>query len=187
MTYNGKVATVEEKSILADGSHCGLCGDYNNDQRADIKSPKGCVYTSYGVAALSYRLKNEQCTLSQQHQQQIQAEEEKCTKYMIKKTPVSLLIQGKNMMNYSMKKHSYIYQAGKICISQEPVVQCTPGSTPKAITHKTVKFVCLPEGRVSKLYVERIERGENPQELRHQPVAFEAKMGQPISCGPPTV
>jgi hypothetical protein len=76
VTYNCKMATVEEKSLIADCSHCGLCGDYNNDKRADVKSPKGCVYKSYGAAALSYRMKTEQFTLSQQQQQQIQSEEE---------------------------------------------------------------------------------------------------------------
>merc|ERR1712025_915034 len=46
---------------------------------------------------------------------------------------------------------------------------------------KTVSYVCLPEGRVAKLYAERIERGESPQELKHQPVAFKAEMEQPTS------
>merc|ERR1719427_2128368 len=187
VTYDGKVVTVEEKNLIAEGSHCGLCGDYNHDLRADIKSPKGCVYKSSNLAALSYRVKNEQCTLSQQQQQQIQSEEEKCIKYKVENTRMSSLYQSNHQKNYSIKKHSYIYQADKICISQEPVVQCMSGSTPKITTNKTIKFVCLPEGRVSKLYAERIENGESPQELRHQPVAFEAKMKQPISCGPPQV
>merc|ERR1712183_126151 len=102
-------------------------------------------------------------------------------KYKVEKTRMSSLYQSIHRENHG------IYQADKICISQEPVVQCTSGSTPKVTTKKTIKFVCLPEGRVSKLYAERIERGESPLELRHQPVAFEAKMKQPISCGPPQV
>jgi len=183
VTCTGKEAIVEEKSIMADGSHCGLCGDYNNDLRAEIKTPKGCIYKSPYASALSYRVKSGQCSLSQEQQQLIQSEEEQCTKYKIKKTPVSSLYKSMKQSSYSVKKHSAIYQGEKICISQEPIVQCVSGSTPKAVTNKTVKFVCLPEGRVSKLYAERIERGESPQELRQQPVAFETKMAQPISCG----
>jgi hypothetical protein len=183
ITYNGKEAVVEEKSIMADGSHCGLCGDYNNDLRAEIKTPNGCIYKSPYASALSYRVKSGQCALSQEQQQLIQSEEEKCTKYKIEKTSVSSLYKSMKQSTYSVKKHSAIYQGEKICLSQEPVVQCVSGSTPKAVTHKTVKFVCLPEGRVSKLYAERIERGESPQELMQQPVAFETKMAQPISCG----
>ena len=170
---------------MADGSHCGLCGDYNNDKRADVASPKGCVYKSYGTTALSYRVKNAQCALSWQQQQLIQTEEEQCVKHETINTPLSSL--ANYQQSYSMMKHTYIYQGAKICISQKPVVQCTPGFTPTSMSNISVRFVCLPEGRVSKLYEERIERGESPLELRHQPVAFEAKMKQPISCGPPQV
>merc|ERR1719470_811797 len=142
-----------------------------------------CTDKSPYASALSYRVKSEQCSLSQEQQQLIQSEEEQCTKYKIKKTPVSSLFKSMKQSSYSVKKHSAIYQGEKICISQKPVVQCVSGSTPKAVTNKIVKFVCLPEGRISKLYAERSERGESPQELRQQPVAFETKMAQPISCG----
>merc|ERR1712029_603998 len=47
-----------------------------------------------------------------------------------------------------------------ICISQIPLVQCSINSMPREMRKKTVSFVCLPEGRVAKLYAERIERGE---------------------------
>merc|ERR1712168_888596 len=42
ITHSGKTVEIEEKGS-ADGSHCGLCGDYNNDKRADLKSPKKCI------------------------------------------------------------------------------------------------------------------------------------------------
>merc|ERR1712025_373440 len=53
--YNGKDAKVEDKNMLADGSQCGLCGDYNRNQVAEITSAKGCVYSSPYASALSYR------------------------------------------------------------------------------------------------------------------------------------
>merc|ERR1712112_551882 len=86
--------------------------------------------------------------------------------------------------NQSIKKHSYIYKEDKICISQEPVIQCSQDSYPQEMRKKTVNFVCLPEGRTAKLYIERIERGEYPQELKQQPVAFRTEMDQPVSCRP---
>merc|ERR1712137_462672 len=64
------------------------------------------------------------------------------------------------------------------------LVQCSINSMPREMRKKTVNFVCLPEGRVAKLYAERIERGEILQELKHQPVAFKAEMDQPVSCKP---
>merc|ERR1711936_423008 len=147
ITHKGKTVSVEEKSLMADGSHCGLCGDYNMDQRADIKSPKECVLSSNKLSTYSYRVKSDQCKpLSKTISNQIKSEED------------------------------------KICISQDPIVYCSSGSVAKDIRRKSVKYVCLPEGRVAKLYESRIQRGESPQERRHQPVAFTAEMEQPVSC-----
>merc|ERR1712115_578963 len=97
----------------------------------------------------------------------IQQEQERCSKYETKKTHVSS-----------------IYKEYKICISQDPVVQCSSGSIPQSMKKKMMKFVCLPEGRISKLYSERIERGESPQELKHQPIAFQAQMDVAVNCRP---
>jgi len=180
--YSSKMVKVQEKTVLSDGNMCGLCGDANQDMRGDLSSPKQCVYSSYGLSALSYRVKNSQCSLSSAKQQQIEAEESTCAKKMIMSSPLQSLVSQQG--SSSMMKHSYTYHQGKICISQQPVVQCSSGYSPTSVTSKSVKFVCLPEGRVSKLYAERIERGESPQELKHQPIAWEAVMAQPVGCGP---
>merc|ERR1712126_750062 len=58
--HQGKTVIVEEKSS-ADGSHCGLCGDYNQDKRADLKSPQGCVFKSRTLFGKSYRSKSDEC------------------------------------------------------------------------------------------------------------------------------
>merc|ERR1711988_1113765 len=133
----------------------------------------------------SYRTKSSQCSpLSQQTIEEIKREEQECAKYETKRTQVSSIFSSGQRDSYSIKKHSYIYKKGQLCISQEPVVQCSEDSIPKSMTKKTIKFVCLPEGPISKLYSDRIERGESPQELKHQPVAFTAQMDQPVICGP---
>merc|ERR1712025_604221 len=92
--YNGKEAKVEDKNLLADGSQCGLCGDYNRNLVAEIKSPKGCVYSSPYAAALSYRSRKGMCGLSQEQQELINSEEAKCIKYKTQKTPVSSLYRS---------------------------------------------------------------------------------------------
>merc|ERR1719259_755581 len=84
--HQGKTVIVEEKSS-ADGSHCGLCGDYNQDKRADLKSPKGCVFTSNWLLAQSYRSKSSDCRpLSQRTQEKIREFEERCVKFTTKET-----------------------------------------------------------------------------------------------------
>merc|ERR1712050_716340 len=84
------------------------------------------------MGAQSYRSKSSQCSpLPQQTQLKIQEEEQKCAKYETKKTHVSSIYSSGQKDSYSIKKHSYIYKEDKICISQEPVVQCSSGSIPQ--------------------------------------------------------
>jgi len=183
LTHHGQEVVVEEKSLSADGSHCGLCGDYNGDKRADIKSPKECVLSSIKLSAMSYRSRSSECRpLPQWALNKIRSEEQQCAKYKTKKTQVSSVFKTGSTDSNTIKKHSYIYKDEKICISQEPVIQCSAGAMPVQIRKKAISFVCLPEGRVASLYQHRIENGESPIELRQQPVAFKAQMDQPVQC-----
>merc|ERR1711973_549086 len=128
ITHYGKTVEIEEKGS-ADGSHCGLCGDYNNDKRADLKSPKKCIFKSSKLFGKSYRPKSSQCSpLSQQTIEEIKREEQECAKYETKRTQVSSIFSSGQRDSYSIKKHSYIYKKDQLCISQEPVVQCSEDS-----------------------------------------------------------
>merc|ERR1712025_669291 len=182
--HQGKTVIVEQKTS-ADGTQCGLCGDYNQDRRADLKSPKGCIFPSNWLLAKSYRSKSDECRpLSQRTQEKIRDLEERCVKFTTVNTEARKVFERQHLDNQSIKKHSFIYKEDKICISQEPVIQCSQDSYPSEMRKKTINFVCLPEGRTAQLYIERIERGEYPQELKLQPVAFKTEMDQPVSCRP---
>merc|ERR1719187_1389213 len=134
ITHYGKTVEIEEKGS-ADGSHCGLCGDYNNDKRADLKSPKKCIFQSSKLFGKSYRSKSSQCSpLPQETVERIRNEEERCDQYETKRTPVTTIYSSGHGDSYSIKKD-------QICISQEPVVQCTEDSIPKSMKKKTIKFV----------------------------------------------
>merc|ERR1712098_477361 len=181
---NDNTVTLEVNNT-PNGSQCGLCGDYNMDKRTDVLSSKGCIMSSVKLAAHTYRSKSEQCRpISEKTLSQIRTEEERCIKIETKETKVRSVFESEMNDSRAIKKHSYIYKDDKICISQVPLIQCSINSMPREMRKKTVSFVCLPEGRVAKLYAERIERGEILQELKHQPVAFKAEMDQPISCQP---
>merc|ERR1719342_1607877 len=184
LVHQGKTVTVEVNNT-PNGSQCGLCGDYNMDKGTDVLSSKGCIMSSVKLAAHTYRSKSEQCRpISKKTLSQIRTEEERCIKFETKETKVRSVFESEMNDSRAIKKHSYIYKDDKICISQVPLIQCSINSMPREMRKKTVSFVCLPEGRVAKLYAERIERGEILQELKHQPVAFKAEMDQPVSCKP---
>merc|ERR1711874_194921 len=176
-----------EKKIMKINSPLSLeteCTVYwHSDNVVEVNTPKGCVSTSNSLAARSYRVKSDQCKpLSKTVSDKIKSEEEKCVKYITKNTEVSTIWKISKTDVYSERKHSFIYKEDKICISQDPVLYCSNASVAKDIRKKSIKYVCLPEGCVAKLYEARIQRGESPQELKHQPVAFTAEMEQPVSC-----
>ena len=52
---------MQDKSIVAGENHCGLCGDYNQDRRGDLKANTQCVYWSIKSMAHSYRVRDAQC------------------------------------------------------------------------------------------------------------------------------
>merc|ERR1712135_55726 len=178
----GYVQTFDEKSYT-DGSHCGLCGDNNQDMRADVKSSKGCVLSSSWLAAQSYRSKSSQCTpLSVETLNKIRSEEMNCVKFEISKTKIRSVFESEMRDSKSIMKHSIIHMDSKICFSQDPVIKCSVNTVPKQMRKKTVNFVCLPEGRIAKMYTEKVEQGEILQELKRQEVDFSMEMEQPVSC-----
>jgi len=182
LVHSGKTVTVEEKSNT-DGTHCGLCGDHNMDMRADVKSSKGCVLSSLRLAAQSYRSRSSQCTpLSVETLNKIRSEEMNCVKFEINKTNVRSVFESELRDSKSILRHSIIYKDEEICISQAPVVKCPVNTVPKEMRKKTVNFVCLPEGRIAKMYIEKVKRGETLQELKRQEVDFMLEMDQPVSC-----
>jgi len=182
LVHSGSTFTVEEKSNT-DGSHCGLCGDNNQDMRADVKSSKGCVLSSSWLAAQSYRSKSSQCTpLSVETLNKIRSEEMNCVKFEISKTKIRSVFESEMRDSKSIMKHSIIHMDSKICFSQDPVIKCSVSTVPKQMRKKTVNFVCLPEGRIAKMYTEKVEQGEILQELKRQEVDFSMEMEQPISC-----
>merc|ERR1719300_2310543 len=140
--------------------------------------------SSVKLAAHTYRSKSEQCRIiSEKTLSQIRTEEERCVKFETKETKVKSVFNSELHDSRSIKKHSYIYKDEDLHLSDSSC-SVLHQLHAKRNEKKTVNFVCLPEGRVAKLYAERIERGEILQELKHQPVAFKAEMDQPVSCKP---
>jgi len=184
ITHKGKTISLEEKSLMADGSHCGLCGDYSMVRTADIKSPKECVLSSDKLSAYSYRVKSNQCKpLPESIFQKIKSEEEKCSKHTTKSTEVSSVYRTAGQDMHHKLRHSVIVQEDKVCISKQQLVNCINGSYPKEQRRLTMSYVCFPEGGESESYKQRCERGENlVSELWSKDVSFTTGMERATSC-----
>merc|ERR1711962_1158973 len=77
----------------------------------------------------------------------------------------------------------------KLCISQIPIVECGSGCASRSTITRSVPFTCLPSNRehVSKLYTEKVIRGEILPELRNMEKTFSSKMQVPVSCAHPSL
>jgi len=184
ITHKGKTVSVEEKTLMADGSRCGLCGDYSRVKTADIKSPKECVLSSDKLSALTYRVKSHECKpLPDSIYQKIRSEEEKCVKRTIKNTKVSTVYRTAGQDMHHKLRHSVIVKENKVCISKQQQIVCINGSFPKEQRRMTLSFVCFPEGGESESYKQRCERGENlVSELWGKEVSFTTVMEQATTC-----
>merc|ERR1711872_1026914 len=95
-----------------------------------------------------------------------------CVKFEISKTKIRSVFESEMRDSKSIMKHSIIHMDSKIYFSQDPVIKCSVNTVPKQMIKKNVNFVCLPEGRIAKMYTEKVEQGEILQELKRQEVDF---------------
>jgi hypothetical protein len=184
ITHKGRVVYVEEKSLMADGSHCGLCGDYSMIKSADIKSPKECVLSTNKLAAKSYRVKSSQCKpLPESISKKIRSEEEKCNKQTTKRTEVSSIYRKAGQDLHHSLRHSVITQEDKVCFSREQLVHCINRSQPRELRDWSLNYVCFPNGDEAESYRQRCESGENlVSEFRSKEISFTTVMKRPTTC-----
>lgn len=184
ITHKGRVVSVEEKSLMADGSHCGLCGDYSMIKSADIKSPKECVLSTNKLAAKSYRVKSSQCKpLPESISNKIRSEEEKCNKQTTMRTEVSSIYRKAGQDLHHSLRHSVITQEDKVCFSREQLVHCINRSQPRELRDWSLNYVCFPNGDEAESYRQRSESGENlVSEFRSMEISFTTVMKRPTTC-----
>jgi len=81
-------------------------------------------------------------------------------------------------------KHLVQTQAGRVCVSQVPVTQCSPSCKPKnpGMTEKDVPFTCLPQGRLAEHYLQKANEGQGLPELATKKTSYTAQVRMPNYC-----
>jgi hypothetical protein len=160
---------------------CGLCGDLNGEETADMKSPRQCVMSKPMLGAYTYSIEGGKSVPSMYHDQ-LRKEQEECIKKEDVPTKVSHIFR--QMVEERSKpelRHLTEKRPGKICISMERVKTCA-GSSPNEVENRLVRFTCLLE-RDAQVWVKRAEGGDQIySELQGLPIHFTQTVYEPSQC-----
>jgi hypothetical protein len=191
---------------LVHGRTCGLCGDFNGENTADLKTPRQCIMKKDRYFAYSYMLNkegssshDEQCSgIPHSDREEYRRESQECIKKEEIFTPLSGIYRRLYALgNPTTSVHLVKKQANQVCISREKVNICPrkthsvpapktflQGSMPVQVKPKTVEFSCLDRPSQKAFSLERrAKRGDNLQaELHKLAVHFTTTEYEPVLC-----
>jgi len=183
---------------------CGLCGDLNGENTADMKTPRECVMSQPKLAAFAYMLNKEggegSCQgIPSQYRTKYERESRQCIKEREIPTPLSGLV--KRVRSGLVQKpiisvHAVEKQTGKLCISKQKINVCSgsktiqiskpylQGSQPESAIPKAVEFVCItaPSSEARSIQ-QRAEAGETlSAELQQHSTVYRKTVYEPVLC-----
>merc|ERR1711922_71932 len=90
----------------------------------------------------------------------------------------------KKKVRNAQQENTPLLSKERASVSLIPLVECGSGCAPRTNIEKSIPFTCLPENRpqVTKMYQDKVKRGEVLPELRSMDTSFSAKMEVPVSC-----
>ena len=188
--YNGKTIEIIAPQNMHNRA-CGLCGDLNLENTADVKTPKQCVLKRDRFNAYSYMkrstLEGQSCSgIPSQDRAEYEREISQCTKS--KQIPTNVVELAKALRSSGAikpisLKHVTKQEQNQVCFSKKRVLVCTGSSQPKQIKTQELKFACItkPSSKAEQLLL-RANAGELLSELQPLPTSFVAKRQVPTKC-----
>lgn len=161
---------------------CGLCGDLNGEETADLKSPRQCVMSKPMLGAYTYVIEGDNKVPPMYQEQYRKESMDECVKKEDVFTKVSHIFrQYKEERSKPELRHLTEKRPGKICISLERVKTCS-GSSPNEVENRLVRFTCMLE-RDAQVWVKRAEGGDQIySELQGLPIHFTQVVYEPSQC-----
>lgn len=188
------------------GRSCGLCGDFNGENTADLQTPKKCLMEKDSHVAYTYMVQKKsssqeasQCSgIPSNLKSQIERQEQECVKKQELWTPLTSVYHNLwKMAKPSISVHMVEKQVNSICFSRQKVKICSQktlqnqvpttyleGLQPVEVRSKLVEYSCvqLPSPKGYSLE-KRAKGGENLfNELEKLPVMFSRVEHEPTVC-----
>lgn len=184
--YDGKKIEIVAPAMLKNRA-CGLCGDLNGENTADLKAPEKCIMSSPRLAALSYLMQEGQSCpgIPSEDRQQYEEDKRQCVQKQTIKTRL-VNVAKSSLMNRLRQKslvHSVEVQKNQICVSRSPVKSCSSNTQPAGTQNKVISFTCMvrTSSRAQQI-LKRIKNGEIIPEAYHMPISFSRSQYVPTSC-----
>ena len=155
---------------------CGLCGDLNDEQTADVPSAQQCVMSSPRLAAYSYMVADSQCAgIPAKDKAAYQEESQKCVRKAIVPSKVYAMFMNRQLTvkrSQAPMKHLDMEHGQKICISARQVKVCSNTSSPAEIISMQMPFFCVARDQRGRTLQELAQSGEKINEAMRFPIAF---------------
>merc|ERR1712200_250703 len=193
--FDGNHIEISASALLKSRS-CGLCGDLNGENTADLKTPERCIMSRPRLAAYSYMIQESCQGIPSQDKPKYQQEKTECVQHEIIPTPMeqlSRILNAPITVKPLIQKHlvERIPKSGKVCISKQMVKICSKSSdleteepTPIKVQPRMLEYACEETSNPLVPGLEqRAKSGEVLNlELMNKPTTLSKIAYEPVLC-----
>jgi len=171
---------------------CGLCGDLNQENTADLKSPQKCLFSQDRFAAYSYMINGEHCSAERmiptEDRPAYERDLQECVKTRTVTTPVTVM--ARDLLELAPKpttvKHLIQKEANRLCLSKKMQKICPTSSSARGgqSAEVAMPFACFtwPSSKAEQL-LKRAEAGEVLPTVMTRPTMYSKNVVITLSCG----
>jgi len=193
--FDGKRIEISPSQMLK-ARTCGLCGDLDHENTADLKTPRKCMMSRPRFAAYSYMIKESCSGIPSQDVSRYERELNECVKERIIPTPVERLAERiaqspEHLPRALFSQHIVEKKTRQVCISVQKIKTCSKISSaetqeplPSEVVRKMIQFVCVERPSVEAQQIEQRAKAGEDLSVRFagKPVAYAKIQYEPVTC-----